>query len=54
VAKLGGPVAKRYGVRLAIKGSWVRAPAVTLLRNNLRQVVHTPLPHSRDTPRGGL
>ena len=31
-----------------------RGPAVTLLRNNLRQVVHTPLPHSRDTPRGGL
>ena len=27
---------------------------MTLLRNNLKQVVHTPLPHSRDTPRGGL
>ena len=37
----GGAVAKRQGVGLAIQGSWVRAPAVTLLRN-LRQVVHTP------------
>ena len=36
------------------RGPWVRVPAVTLLRNNLRQVVHTPLPRSRDIPRGGL
>ena len=42
------------GVRLAIQGSLVLAPAVTLLRNDFRLVVHTPLPHSRDTPRGGL
>jgi len=39
---------------LRSKGRGVRGPAVTLLRNNLRQVVHTPLPHLRDTPRGGL
>jgi len=27
---------------------------ITRLCNSLRQVVHIPLPHSRDTPRGGL
>ena len=31
-------VAKRQGVGLAIQGSWVRVPAVTLLRNNLRKL----------------
>ena len=39
---------------LRSKGRGFEPPAVTLLRNNIRQVVHTPLPHSRDTPRGGL
>ena len=42
----GGAVAQWQGVRLVIQRSRVRAPAATLLHNNLRQVVHTPLPLS--------
>ena len=42
----GGAVAYWQGVGLAIQQSRVRGPAATLLRNNLRQVVHTLLPLS--------
>ena len=43
---LHGAVAQWQGVELAIQESRVRGPAATLLRNNLRQVVHSLLPLS--------